>query len=281
MSTSPIFLMEQAVRCAALKMIESIKDSHNVAQFRKRDRSWVLSLDLEANAVIRAELSGKSLPIVSEEEAATHALLHTEKSYFLVDPLDGTSVCRRFMHEGSQQLGFGPLVGLVIDGKIEAAVFANVCRGVIFSAQHGKGLTVSPIIDLAEVTKVPKRIISTPLDECILLFHIGSVLECSIAYSLREQGVIDNAYRFGGFANDSSRLALGYEEIQFQLSVCPWDLPATLLAQEAGFAVILDPLNTSVVLNEWRLKENNPVLVCPPQVVGELLKKLQAVKPDY
>jgi len=74
------------------------------------------------------------------------------------------------------------------------------------------------------------------------------------------------------FPIHSCRLALGYEDIQLQLSLCAWDLCATLIAQEAGFSVWLDPFGVPMKLEDWKIKENNPVLVCPRNVAEQLLR---------
>ena len=270
-----VMLMHRAVRKAAVRLVTLIEKPEMVTHARKADRSWVLSLDLEANTVISSELRGSGVPLISEEEGNTHKLVGAPGTFFLIDPLDGTSVCRRFMSENNGQLGFGPLVGLVEDGVVKAVAFAHISRGLIFCAQVGQGITLTPISDSAEVIRITsRRSQPTELSECLMLFHIGSLTETTLAYELRHRGVIDNAYRLGGFANDSCRLALGYEDIQLQLSLCAWDLCATLIAQEAGFAVWLDPFGTPTKLEDWKIKANNPVLVCPPDVAEELLKTM-------
>jgi fructose-1,6-bisphosphatase/inositol monophosphatase family enzyme len=268
-----VILMHRAVRKAAVRLVTLIEKPEMVTHVRKADRSWVLSLDLEANQVITRELRGSGVSLISEEEGDTHRWIGAPGTFFLIDPLDGTSVCRRFMNERNGQLGFGPIVGLVEDGIVQAVAFAHISRGLIFCAQAGKGLTLSPISDSAEVIRIGSpRSQATELSECLMLFHIGSRTETMLAYELRHRAVIDNAYRFGGFANDSCRLALGYEDIQLQLSLCAWDLCATLIAQEAGFSVWLDPFGVPTKLENWKIKENNPVLVCPPNVAEQLIK---------
>jgi 3'-phosphoadenosine 5'-phosphosulfate (PAPS) 3'-phosphatase len=275
MSDYVVGLMQRAVRRAAIKMVETLQNPAEMEARRKSDRSWVLSVDLEAHEHICEEL-GTDLPIVSEEDAKTHGLGTEQDTFFLVDPLDGTSACLRFRGESGGQIGYGPLIGYVEQGVIEASVYVHIPRRLVFTARKGKGLYVSPLADSAEVKKIPCRSMTErKQSDCVVLFHMGSELESRLIFRLKDDAILDNAFRFGGFANDSCRLALGYEEVQLQLSVSPWDLPATLIPKEAGFDVIVDPVNSATPLEDWKLRENNPVLVCPSHLTTPLIDSVR------
>ena len=84
------------------------------------------------------------------------------------------------------------------------------------------------------------------------------------------QGLIENTYRLGGFANDSARLAQGFEEIQLQLQVKAWDFVGSLFPVEAGYSCIVDPLSKKVSFHEWKVASQNAVLIAPPSYISEL-----------
>ena len=62
----------------------------------KADHTLVLNLDLESNRIIRESL-GDILPLVSEEDGESHSLIDSASEYFVIDPLDGTTTCKRFL----------------------------------------------------------------------------------------------------------------------------------------------------------------------------------------
>jgi fructose-1,6-bisphosphatase/inositol monophosphatase family enzyme len=267
-----VTLIRRAVMKAALKLLSLMEKPKGLLHSRKSDRSWVSALDVESDAVIRYELRDSDVPIISEEVVRSHEQIGLDGTFYLVDPLDGTSVCRLYMGDMNGQVGYGPLVGLVHDSIVQAVVFANITQGLLFVAERERDLIVTPIFDPSAVLVLSNlRTQRRSLAECVMLFHVGSALEAHLAYELREKGLIDNAYRFGGFANDACRLALGYEDIQLQLSLSPWDLCATLIPQSAGLSVWVDPLGVPTSLLQWKIKVNNPVLVCPPQLADDLL----------
>jgi fructose-1,6-bisphosphatase/inositol monophosphatase family enzyme len=104
-----------------------------------------------------------------------------------------------------------------------------------------------------------------------MLYFMGQGREGPVVESLKLAGSVENAYRFGGFANDTVRLAQGFEDIQLQLSVKPWDFAATLFPQESGFKTIMDPFRNRIRYEDWVIAEENPVLVAPSGLMDELL----------
>ena len=274
--------MESAVGRAAELLLRGVQSGKKVASHRKADYSLVTELDLELHRFLLSELSSV-LPCVSEEDEATHSLIGSAEPYFVVDPLDGTSSCKRFMNVQGGQVGFGPLVGLVENKKLVASTFFNLPVRTLFSAIRGKGVwavssetPASPLPALAQrrMLSIQEKI---PLVESGVLFYPGKSGETEIIDYLRSNNLVENIYRFGGFANDCSRLALGYEQVQIQFSVKAWDFAAALIPLEAGLVVQVDPRNGGVALDDWEVAHSNPVMIAPPGLVAELGQYIKSI----
>lgn len=278
--TDILRLLENAVLSAGCAMLDTLSSSQPVQVWRKADQSLLMNVDLESQERLLKLLSGIA-PIVSEEDPATHHLIEGEGEYLIVDPLDGTTSCKRFMaHEGGQ-LGFGPLVGFAHRGIIHAAAFFNLPRRAIFSAIRGGGVHFYPVRN-GELSRDGMRRLKPDfpgrLEDAAILFYPGSGGELSLIDYLRSRDMIENAYRFGGFANDCSRLASGFEQAHVQLSVHPWDYSAVLLATEAGLSALLDPLGTPIPSEQWVIKAKNPVLLAPPALLPALLSSFRVCR---
>jgi fructose-1,6-bisphosphatase/inositol monophosphatase family enzyme len=232
----------------------------------KADKTLVMNLDLESQRLILNRLASAGYPIVAEEDPTSHNLINSEQSYLLVDPLDGTTSCKRFLGQFGGHVGFGPLVGFVHEGQLAISYFYSVPHRKLFRAIAGRGVEVLEYSDNFTQIGAPKRLVATPcpdLDKAGMLFFISTQGEAAVVEYLRKRNAIENIYRFGGFANDSARLAQSFEQIQLQFLVKPWDFTAVLIAKEAGCEVFCDPMKRRVPLADWRMEANNPVVVLP------------------
>jgi 3'(2'), 5'-bisphosphate nucleotidase len=101
----------------------------------KADGSPVTAADQAAEAVIRDGLVrlAPDLPIVSEEEAEREKPAVKGKSYFLVDPLDGT---REFI-AGRDEYTIN--IGIVADGAPILGIIAAPAQGLIWRGIVGRG----------------------------------------------------------------------------------------------------------------------------------------------
>lgn len=278
--TERLLLLENAVLTAGCAMLDTLSSSQPVRVWRKADQSLLMNVDLESQERLLKSLEGVA-PIVSEEDPSTHSLIEGKGEYLIVDPLDGTTSCKRFMAQEGGQLGFGPLVGYAENGIIQAAAFFNLPRRAIFSAYRGGGAHFSPIrdrrIDRSARTRLQPAF-PEHLEDAAILFYPGSAGELSLIDYLRSRDMVENAYRFGGFANDCSRLASGYEQAHVQLSVHPWDYSAVLIVTEAGLSACVDPLGTPTPSEQWVIKAKNPVLLAPPALLPALLTSFRACR---
>jgi fructose-1,6-bisphosphatase/inositol monophosphatase family enzyme len=284
-----IRLMEEAALSAGRHLIQARASNATLDVKVKSDFSIVLNLDLEAQKLILGHL-GNELPIVAEEDEESHGLINKEADYFLVDPVDGTTSCKRFLSVVGGQVGFGPLLGLVQQGELCACTFYNVPQRTLFTAvrtpAHGSPGSFELKIDPSQKWELPamnlRRVLrprSFPaLNESAVLFFPGKQGEVRLVEYLRTNNLIENVYRFGGFANDCSRLCQGSEQIQIQFSAKPWDYSAVLLPVCAGYEVICDPLKERVPFEQWGIRAANPLLVAPPGIMQELLQHFGGIR---
>ena len=265
-AVSPIVdKMLQAVLDSAQYLDRANREKSALSVQVKPDNTLVMNLDLESQRRILPYLQGE-YPIVAEEDPASHSLISSATSYFLVDPLDGTTSCKRFWGQQGGQVGFGPLVGFIQDHQLVASVFYSVPHRKLFTAVRGEGAYVTTF---SEDWTVVERCRSLQVEPCSDLSKAGVVFlmsaggEARIVERLYLRNAVENVYRFGGCASDCARLAQGFEQIMVSFSVKPWDFPAALIAAEAGCEVYCDPLGRRLPLAEWRLEANNPIVILP------------------
>ncbi len=270
-------IVESAVLNAAHYLEESAAAGVALDVRVKADNTLVMNLDLESQRRVLAKLP-HGYKVVAEEDESSHGLIHIAESYFLVDPLDGTTSCKRFFGQKGGHVGFGPLVGYVHEGALVVASFYNVPHSKLLTAVKGEGAYVAtPDFSQGQVSLQRERLQPAPCTSLVqagALFFMGHHGESQVMQHLRNNNALENMYRFGGFANDCSRLAQGCEQMSVQFSAKPWDFSAVLLAAEAGLEVWLDPLGRRVPLDHWKIESNNPVIIVQPGIREELFKVL-------
>lgn len=260
-----ITTLEQAALAAGNHIQNAKKRRDSISVQVKSDQSLVLNLDVECQSIILSALESHSnIPIVAEETPSSHSLIDSAETYFLVDPLDGTTSCKRFLYEEGGQVGFGPLIGYVHRGILSAAAFYSVPHRTLFSAVRSEGAFKS-VYDETGMCVEDHRLLRVSselsLKEAGMLFFVSPYGEFRIVEHFKNNHLVENIYRFGSFASDSARLAQGFEQVQFQLNAKPWDFSGVLLASEAGCEVYCDPLGRRIPLEDWRIESLNPVVI--------------------
>lgn len=269
--------LELAVLSAARHIDAFFLSSAQPTLEYKLDDSMVMNVDLDAQAIMTESLTGL-IPIVGEEDPESHSLIETAPDYFLLDPLDGTTSAKRFRATRGGQVGFGPLGGLVLGGRLVASSFYHLPTQTLLTAVGGQGVRrfqqeSSSMLALPHFREREKLapVFPTALRQCGTLFFPGTRGEIPIVGHLRSQNIVENVYRFGGFANDCTRLALGHEQLQVQFAVKAWDYSAALLCVEAGLSVICDPLGAKVPFDEWKISLENPLITAPTALIHDFL----------
>lgn len=130
----------------------------------KGDGSPVTLADTAAEAVILpvlAELT-PDIPVVSEENAASHALAAGER-FWLVDPLDGTKEFIRSDSQGAFTVNMGliengqPTLGVVFAPALERMFTGCVGRGVGHgAAEDGRAINIRVVPDSGPVAVASK-----------------------------------------------------------------------------------------------------------------------------
>lgn len=278
---SKVALLEEGVLSAAEHLLNSAAQNREVQVTSKPDFTIVMNLDLECQAKIKAVL--QSAPTLAEEDEVSHDLIGKERDYFIVDPIDGTASCRRYIGIEGGQIGFGPLTGYARGGKLAACVYYNLPNKTLYTAALGEGayaVQIDPLTNKEAPPRKQRRKLfiekARPLNESALLFYPGSLNELKTVMHLRSAGLIENTYRLGGFANDCARIAEDYEQIELQTRVKAWDFPAVLLAHEAGLRVVVDPYNDRKDLSDWVIQKDNPALISHSSVTEEILANLSS-----
>lgn len=277
-----ICLIEKATVSAALRILGMLQEDAQLDVKRKADFSLLTNLDLESQKVIAGVIKD-ALPIVSEEDPESHSLLSTEKDFILCDPLDGTTNCRRFRKfSGPGQIGFGPVLGLVQYGKLQACSYFDIPGKTLFTAIRGTGTfkCQQDLLSCEDIKplKLRRRLLlekAEDLTSSAVLFDGRALFSGQCAGSLKVQGIVETSYKFGGFANDCARLAQGFEQIMLNLIPKAWDFASTLLAAEAGLQVLVDPLGQAMDYQQWQIASLNPVLIAHGDVIDTLLKKIK------
>ena len=281
LATGPFSHIVQVVESAVLDAAQYLEHAASTGVALqvnvKADHTLVMNLDLESQRRVLSRLP-EGHKVVAEEDESSHGLIHSAESYFLVDPLDGTTSCKRFFGQKGGHVGYGPLVGYVHEGALAVASFYNVPQGKLLTAVKGQGAYVAtPDFSQAQAPLKRERLQPAPCNSLVqagILFFIGHHGESRVMQHLRNNNALENMYRFGGFANDCSRLAQGFEQMSVQFSAKPWDFSAVLLAAEAGLEVWLDPLGRRIPLDQWRVEPNNPLIIVQPGIREELFKVL-------
>lgn len=273
-------LAELAVLKAATKIIEATSRLDEVQFAYKEDGSPVSGIDKMAESIIKPILEVHA-PVISEEDSRHRQEFAANKSgsFWLADPLDGTSLFIRFPKETGGQIGYGPLVGWVTSGQVVVSCYYNLPTRTLFSAVRGQGVSqiviedVHTLPDFATRSKISLHT-EIPLKRSVFLFYLSEDRGLKFVDKLKRERKIFNAYKFGGFASDCSRLLTGREQLLMHPNLKPWDFAATLLLVEAGFAVIIDPFGDQISERDYRLKLHTPVLVCHDGIRKELLSHI-------
>jgi 3'(2'), 5'-bisphosphate nucleotidase len=100
-------IIEKALVTANIAIHEELKNG--ITPTVKYDGSWVTNIDQASNLAIEEVLRTTDIPIVSEENVTSHNC--KAQTYWLVDPIDGTS---NLVREGKE---FVTLIALMHNGR--------------------------------------------------------------------------------------------------------------------------------------------------------------------
>ncbi len=267
--SSIVSQIEKAALSAAQLISSKFELSRPLVNWKKADSSLVTEADIESQHLLVEKL-GSILPLVGEEDQNSYPLIDQKTDYILIDPLDGTTSAKRFGAKTGGEVGYGPIIGLVLDSRLVASVYVNIPQKKAFSASLAGGcesFSISGVV--SERCRLP-AIEPVEMSQAALLFFAGKGGELDAVMKLRQQSSLENYYRFGGFGNDCMRLALNYEQVQIQYSVKAWDLPAALLQKSVGCQVLIDPFGESIEIADYRPRLENPLISGHPGLLSQI-----------
>ena len=222
--------------------------------------NYVTNVDLAVQTFLKEEL-GKAFPeieLIAEEKE--NQGLSENKTYWILDPIDGTTNLILDFHMSAVALG------LYEKGEIVFGIVYNPFSDELFRGAKGKGAYLNDRrIHVAETPKFEDAVISygsTPYtkEEARNLFPIfyNIFMKCA------------DFRRTGSAELDMCYVACGREHGYIERDLKPWDYSAgTVILREAGGTV-----------KNWKGKEpsylkNEDILACAPQFEDVLLKELK------
>jgi fructose-1,6-bisphosphatase/inositol monophosphatase family enzyme len=278
MNHEVIPLIERAVFASAQHMLSAFCSGRALQATHKADASVLTILDVESQEIIRQILGGV-VPVVAEEDSLTHSFENLSE-FILIDPLDGTSACKRFPGVVGGQVGYGPLVGYCRGGKLEAACYVNIPTRILYTAVKGRGAYEVALEAWSDAPHFEDRhrLLLTEFPNLMnsaIVFYTGLCGEIPSLEKLRKTHGFETAYRFGGFANDCTRLAHGYEQVGLQFSLKAWDVPAALIPMEAGLDVYVDPFGNPRPLGDCKIEPTCALVTSIPNLTELVINTIR------
>ena len=229
-------LLMRAAELAARSLMRDFARISSLPISEKGPSDFVSSADLEAQAVLSAELSAAfpTYGFLLEEEARPGELgadareanaRTTADARFIVDPLDGTT---NFLHGIPH---FAVSIALEVKGEIVVGVVLNPANSELFWAEKGAGAWLGERrLTVAPPKKTAHCIVGTGIP------HIGRPAREPFLHALAKiMPEVAGIRRLGCAALDLAYVACGRFDMFWEVGLSPWDIAAgQLLVKEAG-----------------------------------------------
>jgi myo-inositol-1(or 4)-monophosphatase len=218
-------VMLRAAELAAKGLMRDFARLSSLPISEKGPSDFVSSADLDAQAVLCAELAG-AFPrhgFLLEEDAPMRQ--GAGEARFIVDPLDGTT---NFLHGIPH---FAVSVALELEGNVAAGVVLNPTNSELFWAAKDEGSWLGERrIKVAPPKKIAHSLVGTGIP------HLGRPGHERFMRSLaRIMPQVAGIRRLGCAALDIAYVAAGRYDMFWEIGLSPWDVAAAqLLVKEAG-----------------------------------------------
>lgn len=236
-----------------------LKEMNNEEVMVKGAANYVTNVDLAVQNFLKEEL-GKAFPEISLiAEEKENLGLSREKTYWILDPIDGTTNLILDFHMSAVALG------LYENGEIVFGIVYNPFSDELFHGAKGEGAYLNgERIHVSDTEDFGDAVISygsTPYtkEEAKNLFPIFYHIFMKCA----------DFRRTGSAELDMCYVACGREHGYIERDLKPWDYSAgTIILREAGG-----------IVKNWKGEEpsylkNEDILACAPQFAEILLKEL-------
>lgn len=252
--------MERAARKAARKLLHDFGEVEQLQVSRKGPADFVSTADLQAEKNLRDELS-RARPdfgFVLEEGGTVEAA--DGDSYWIIDPLDGTT---NFLHGLPH---FSISIGLVQRGEIQAGLILEPVRDELFYAEKGKGAFMNDRrLRVSGRTKLADSLLATGIP------YMGKPGHDTLLAELR--ALTDNVSgirRLGVASLDLAYVAAGRFEGFWERGLKQWDIAAgIILVREAGGLV-------SDITGGRQMMETGNIVAANTAIHPPLLKALKS-----
>ncbi|MEC9344578.1 MAG: inositol monophosphatase family protein [Pseudomonadota bacterium] len=226
MRKSPLInVMERAARRAARSLLHDFGEVENLQVSRKGPADFVSQADLQAERILREELAKARPDFGFRLEEGGEVPAKDGKSYWIVDPLDGTT---NFLHGVPH---FAISIGVEQQGEIVAGMVLEPTRDELFFAERGKGAFLNDTrIRVSARTRMADSLIGTGMP---FLGRGGHALFHAELKALTDQ--VAGVRRLGVASLDLAYVAAGRLDAFWERGLKPWDIAAGIvLVREAG-----------------------------------------------
>lgn len=224
-----INVMVKAVEKAAKGLVRDFGEVENLQVSRKGPADFVSTADMQAQKVLREELS-KARPdfgfLTEEKDGAADTSGHSER--WIIDPLDGTT---NFLHG----LGHWAIsIAAERQGEVIAGVTFDPIKNELFWAEKGVGAYMN-----GKRLRVSAR---HDLLDCLLATGIPFAGQMKPDFLPQLQSImpkVAGVRRWGTASLDLAYVAAGRFDGYWETGIYPWDVAAgIIMVREAGgFAV--------------------------------------------
>lgn len=251
--------MERAARKAARSLLHDFGEVEQLQVSRKGPADFVSNADTQAERLLREELSRARPEYGFRLEEGGTIKAPDDASYWIVDPLDGTT---NFLHGVPH---FAISIGLEQNGELVAGVVLDPTRDELFFAERGRGAFVNDQrLRVSGRTRLTDSLIATGIP-----YH-GKVGHELFHAEMRElTDKVAGIRRFGVASLDLAYVAAGRYDGFWERGLKQWDIAAGIvLVREAGGLV-------SDITGGRRMMETGDIVCANGSVHAPLLQALK------
>ena len=252
--SATITVMIQAAYKAARGLVRDFGEVENLQVSRKGPADFVTAADIQAEKVLRRELS-RARPGYAMLLEEGGAVAGSSPEYrWIVDPLDGTL---NFMHGIPH---FCISIGLEHNGEMIAGVIYDPLRDELFHAEKGAGAYLNDRrLRVSSRSNMMESVIATGMPWAGRDRHEEYLAQ--IALVMEQTAGIR---RMGSAALDLAYVAAGRYEGFWEPALSPWDIAAGLviLREAGGYITAFDGRDINL--------DNGDVLAANDRLHGEL-----------
>jgi myo-inositol-1(or 4)-monophosphatase len=222
-----ITIMEAAARKASRGLRRDFGEVENLQVSLKGPADFVTAADLKAEQVLKRELTRARPDIGFHAEEGGRQKGADERTYWLVDPLDGTT---NFLHGLPH---FAISIALISENQLQAGLILDPAKDELFWAEKGQGAYLNGHrLRVSARRRLEQSLLATGIP-----FHGCDGHQQFAAELDRVMPAVAGVRRFGAASLDLAYVAAGRFDGYWERNLQPWDMAAgIILVREAGGA---------------------------------------------